>query len=146
MCLINTHILMRRHARCNCKLWNAPYIIDEHSFLNCCIFNKLSQIVCLINVHTLVCQHVKYDCRLWMVILFFVDFGLLLQLTYGRQFFCDFRENVLDPSGPYINTFQTNLINVCSSVILEFCLLSVVCYCLQSVARLLRPLPAYVEA
>ena len=23
MCLINTHILIYRHARCNCKLWNA---------------------------------------------------------------------------------------------------------------------------
>ena len=29
--------------------------------------------------------------------------------------------------GPYINTFQTILRNICLSVILEFCLLSVVC-------------------
>ena len=35
---------------------------------------------------------------------------------------------VLDQNGPCINTFQTIIKNVCLSVILEFCLLSVFCY------------------
>ena len=34
-----------------------------------------------------------------------------------------FPKKVLDQNGPYINMFQTNLRNVCVSVILEFCLL-----------------------
>ena len=38
------------------------YIIEDHSYLNCCISAKLSQIVCLINVHILVCQYV--ECQL----------------------------------------------------------------------------------
>ena len=60
MCLINTHILVYWHDRCDYKLWNAPwfycvfwvfsYIIDEHSCLKYCIFTKLSQIVYLIDV------------------------------------------------------------------------------------------------
>ena len=43
VCLIDTHILMYRHARCDCKLWNTlwfycdfwvfSYITDEHSYL-----------------------------------------------------------------------------------------------------------------
>ena len=39
---------------------------------------------------------------------------------------CDFRKKVLDQNGLYINTFQSYLRNVCLSVILEFCLSSVV--------------------
>ena len=57
--LVNTHILIYRYARCDCKLWNAlwfycvfwvfSYIISDHSSLNCCISTKLSLIVYLIN-------------------------------------------------------------------------------------------------
>ena len=55
ICLINTHILIYWHARCQYKLWKAlwfycffwvlSYIFDDHSCLNCCISNKLSLIV-----------------------------------------------------------------------------------------------------
>ena len=41
-----------------------------------------------------------------------------------RQFFAVFERNVLDPNWPYISTFQTILIIVCLSVIVEFCLSS----------------------
>ena len=71
MFLINTHIPMHWHTRCECKLWNAPrlccvfqefsYIIDDHLCLKRCIFMKLSLDVCLISVHILVCQHAKCD-------------------------------------------------------------------------------------
>ena len=77
VCLIKTHILIYRHARCNCKLWKAlwfycvfwvlSYIIDEFSCLKYCIFTKLSQIVYLINIQIFLCQHAKCDCRLWKV-------------------------------------------------------------------------------
>ena len=50
--LVNTHILIYRHVRCACKLWNEfwfycafwvfSYIFDDHSYLNCCISTKLS--------------------------------------------------------------------------------------------------------
>ena len=45
-------------------------------------------------------------------------FPLFLQLPEKR---------ILDPNGPYISTFQKILRNVCLSVILEFCLSSVIC-------------------
>ena len=56
MWLTNTHILICQYARCDFKLWNAPwfycvfcvfsYIFDDHySCLNYCIFTKHSQIV-----------------------------------------------------------------------------------------------------
>ena len=93
-CLINTHILMYWYIRCNCKLWSAicfyydfrvySYIIDDHLWLNCCISNKLSQIVCLINVNILVCQYTKYDCKLWKVFWFncvFWAYSLILLFT-----------------------------------------------------------------
>ena len=48
----------------------SSYIIDDYSHLNCCISNKLSQIVCLINVHILLCQHAKSNCKLWKVLWF----------------------------------------------------------------------------
>ena len=57
------------------------YIIDYHSFLNCCISTKLSQIVCLINVHILVCQHARCDCRLWKI---FREF--LYIITYLKRY------------------------------------------------------------
>ena len=47
-------------------------------------------------------------------------------------------KQVLDPNGPYINTFQTILSNVCLPEISEFCLLWSVAY--------LQPKPAFVEA
>ena len=82
--LINTHILIYWHAKCNCKSWKThlfycifwvfQYIIVEHSSLKYCIFSKLSQIVCLINVYILICQHTKCDCRLWKVLWF--NYGL----------------------------------------------------------------------
>ena len=81
VCLINTHILVNRYPRCDCKLWNASwsyrvfwvfsYIGDEHSCLKYCIFTKLSQIVYPINVHILVCQHARCDCRLWKILWFY---------------------------------------------------------------------------
>ena len=81
VCLINTHILIYWHARCDCKLWKLlwfycvffwvfSYIIDEYSCLKYCIFTKHSQIVCLINVYILEYQHAKYDCWLWQVFYF----------------------------------------------------------------------------
>ena len=79
--LINTHILIYWHVRCNCELWKAlwfycvfwvfSYFIDEFSCLKYCIFTKLLQIVCLINVNILVCQNAKCGyIRLWMVFSF----------------------------------------------------------------------------
>ena len=63
VCLINTHILIYRYARCDYKLWNAfdliwafSYIIIDLSCLNCCISTKLSLIVLLINTDMLKCQ------------------------------------------------------------------------------------------
>ena len=50
--------------------WVFSYIIDDHSFLKCCISTKLSQIVCPIIVHILVCQNVKCVYRLRMVLWF----------------------------------------------------------------------------
>ena len=48
--LINTHILIYRYTRCDCKLWNASwfycvfkefsYIIDENPCLEYCIFHQ----------------------------------------------------------------------------------------------------------
>ena len=54
--------------------------------------------------------------------------------------FATSRKKILDPNGPYKNTFQTVLRNCCLSVISKFWLLSVV-VCSASAAT-----PAYVEA
>ena len=61
VCLINTYILIYRHAGCNTKLWKTlwfycvlwvfSFTIDEYSCLKYCILNKHSLIVCLIGVN-----------------------------------------------------------------------------------------------
>ena len=77
--LINTHILIDRLARCDCKVWNALWfywvffwvfsnIFDDYSCLNFCISAKLSHIVSLSDVHIMVCQHAKFACSLWKVL------------------------------------------------------------------------------
>ena len=60
--LINTHILIYSHARCDHKLWTAKwfyyifwvfsYIFDDHSYLNCCILQTFTKHVVR---HTLWC-------------------------------------------------------------------------------------------
>ena len=35
--------------------WIFSYIIDEHSYLDCCIFTKLSQIICLMCTFWFIC-------------------------------------------------------------------------------------------
>ena len=55
ICLINTLTLIYRHARCNCKLWNAfRFYCNFCEFckqltpslcLKCCIFTKCTKIV-----------------------------------------------------------------------------------------------------
>ena len=65
VCLINTHILICQHGRCDCKLWNALLFwvfscsSDGHLYVNCCISSKLSLILCLISI--LVCRHDIHD-------------------------------------------------------------------------------------
>ena len=57
-------------------------------------------------------------------------------------FLLRFPKNVQDQSGPYINTFQTNIRNFCLSVILKFCLSSsiiVCCHLASSVVVCLCP-------
>ena len=64
----------------------------------------------------------------------------ILDYFYSKPIFCDFqKKKVLDQNGPYINTFQKNLGNVCLSVILDFCQSSIVCCFSSSVFSLLRP-------
>ena len=77
-------------------------------------------------------EHVKYiiNCTL---------LGYFAVTLYVPTIFATSGKKVLDPNGPYINTFQTILRNVCLSIISEF-----FC-CLWSVAHL-QPTPAYVEA
>ena len=89
MCLINTHILVYRYARCNFSLWNAPWfycvffwVFFIHNWsLNHSIFSKLSRVVCLINVHSFLCQLSKCGCRLWKF-LWFNWFFFLEIFTY----------------------------------------------------------------
>ena len=93
-CLINTHNLKYRHARCNCKLLNAPwfcyifwvflYIIKDHSCLNC-ISTKLSQIECLIKTHILTYRHATCDCKLWNNSLFYCDIWQLLSSVWVTE-------------------------------------------------------------
>ena len=54
------------------------------------------------------------------MILFWFTFSKPMQ-----NFFAIFEKKVLYQIGPYINTFQTNIKNICLSVILEFCLSSI---------------------
>ena len=54
VCLINTHILIYRHARCNCKLWN-------YSITN---FNKLKVIFI---IWCQICHFNMYECLFWYV-------------------------------------------------------------------------------
>ena len=66
VCLINKHILIYQHARCDCKLWHAlwlycvfwvfSYIIDEYSWLKYCISTKLTLTVYLIIAYMSKCQ------------------------------------------------------------------------------------------
>ena len=75
--LINTHILIYWHARCDCTLWNAiwfycvfwvfSYIIDDLSCLNCFISTKLALVVYLINTHILICWQAKWY-KWWKVL------------------------------------------------------------------------------
>ena len=90
--LINTHILIYRYARCNCKLckflWFCcvflafSYIIDDHSCLNCLICAKLSHILCPIDTHILACQNAKFNCKLWQVLWFNTFFGEIFVYYY----------------------------------------------------------------
>ena len=68
--LINTHILIYRHATCNCKLCKAydfiAFFWDFHTLLTSIVIDYLS-----INAHILVCQHAKCDCMLWNVVVSF---------------------------------------------------------------------------
>ena len=88
--LISTHILICSHARLvgklKTKMWlqvvecplimlctyfeNFSHIINNHSWLKCCIFAKLLQTGYLINFHNLVCWYARCKCRLWKVIWF----------------------------------------------------------------------------
>ena len=92
VCLINIHILMYRHARYDCKLWNAfwfynvfwalSYIINDHSCLNCCISTKLSLIICLISTHILTYRHARCHSKLWNASWFYsIFFEFFTQLT-----------------------------------------------------------------
>ena len=77
VCLINTYILIYRYARCDYKLWSAPWfycvfgyfhkllmtihvwiIVSSSKFYWLCVW--------LMNVHILEYQHAKCDCRLWI--------------------------------------------------------------------------------
>ena len=51
-------------------------------------------------------------------------FWFILVINLCRHFFAIFLKKVLDQNGPYIKMFQTNLRNLCLSVILEFYLSS----------------------
>ena len=61
-------------------------IIDNHSYLNCCFFTKLSQIKYLINVHILVYQHAKCDSRLWKVLWFDYVFLIFIYILKCYNF------------------------------------------------------------
>ena len=66
-----------------------------------------------------------------------VIFGLLFSNPMFPLFLQLLENNVLDPNGPYISTYQTILRNFCLSVISEFCLSSVIClsaFCSASTA------------
>ena len=64
--VVNTHISVYWHARCDCNLWKAfwfycvfwvySYIIIDHTCLNSCISTKLSLFVFVINTEMSKCQ------------------------------------------------------------------------------------------
>ena len=62
-------------------------------------------------------------------------FGYVFNLC--SHYFYDFQKERLGPSGPYISTSRTKIINICLSVILEYCLI-------MFVARL-QPILAYIH-
>ena len=80
VCFIDIHILIHQHAICDCKLSNIPWlcwvfnefshIINNYSFLNCCIFTRISQTMCQNNTHILICRYARWNYRLWMVFWF----------------------------------------------------------------------------
>ena len=66
VCLINT--IQRGYKLWNafwfyCVFWIFSYIINDHSYLNCCISTNLSQIVCL--MHTQISD--ISTCQMWKV-------------------------------------------------------------------------------
>ena len=97
--LINTHNVLWRYVRCDCRLWKVillKCVIWDFSKLITCLklfitFIKLSQIVCIVIGHNYIIYHPAIgNCMLWN----------------------------------NINMFQASLRNICLSLILELCLSS----------------------
>ena len=111
MSKIDRNIQIYRHARYDCKLWNAiwfysvfwafSYIIIDHSCLNCWISTKLLQIMCLINTHILVYQHANVTAgyeRFSDLIAFLRIFILLhvWNVITSSNFYCVLRQRCWD--------------------------------------------------
>ena len=103
--LVSNNILIYRHARYDCKLWNAHWFywvflgifihfIDDHSCLKCCIFTKLLQIMCLINIHN---THIMI-CNLFRLILIFI-----LIIIAKRKLWIWWRSEIIYPSTKYVH-------------------------------------------
>ena len=128
VCLISTHILIHWHVRCDCKLWNA-FRFDS-IFLGIFIYYWWSLMsnfyrLCIPSIHTLWYIDMPDVTVSYGMYLDFIAFlGYLSSKYMFPLFFKHLEKKVLDPNGPYISTFQTNLRNVCLSVILESCLSS----------------------
>ena len=70
----------------------------------------------------------SWSSQLSNFILFLQDqFWFTFIVNLCKQFFAIPERKILHQNGPYINTFQINLRNVCLSLIPEFCLSSVLC-------------------
>ena len=96
----------------------------------------LSQSVCS-GLQTDLCRGLKYLLKLRYIILVYSK----VAGPYVPAIFATSRKKVIYPNGPFINTNQTKIRNVCLSVILEFCLFwSVVCIASAAYTSLCRGL------
>ena len=115
VCLINMHIFLYWHARCDCKLYHVLWLYcvffllilahnQNHSCLNFCIIVKLSQTICLIDTHNLVYQNARYDCRLWKFLwINCVFFGIFIYYYMFKTLY--FHQTLTN----YINSYRIPL-------------------------------------
>ena len=130
----------------NCYTSSLAYHLwkfDEHIMFQ--IYNNIWKFPNILNqTNYSDCSHIRHiDILNWeyKIAHFLVTFIVTL---YVSTIFAISERKVLDPNGPYLNTFQTILRNVCLPVILKFCLWAIVC-CLSILSVVCSMSAAYTS-